>query len=250
MRRKQAVDHRLEAGHLRLDAGEAVHERDIAERIGGPFRELGIILLDELLQRLGLAHHKRCQRSEDGAQDEQDKRKPPVEHERERQQHEEGDESREIVAEEAKPQAEQGVGPLQHDLHQAAGMRCRMKGERQLQHMLEVIGERALALPMGEPVGVERNQRAAYDVEQAEGRPGREQAHELRPAEGSSTRLRLRQRVDHAAEQHGFGELRGGQQEIGDGKRPGKPRGRRQQAERPQIDADEIHAASREGWPT
>ena len=171
MRGEQPVDHRLEAGHLRLDAGEAVDERHIAERVGGALGKLGVVFLHQFLQRFGLAHHERSEGGEHGAENQQHQSKPPVEDKRKRQQHKERHERRQIVTEEGKPEPEQRVGALQHDLHQPPGMGARMVGERQLQHVLEIVGEYALALCVREPVGIERNQRAAADIEQAEGGP-------------------------------------------------------------------------------
>ncbi len=43
----------LHAVHFGIDAGEALDQRDIAERIGRALGEIGVITLDADLQRLG-----------------------------------------------------------------------------------------------------------------------------------------------------------------------------------------------------
>ena len=80
-----------------------------------------------------------------------------------------------MLAEKAEPQPPQGIGALQHHLHQPTRMNAGVIGERQLQHMLEIIGEYRLALAMGKPVGMQRHRRATADGEQPEHRPGQQQ---------------------------------------------------------------------------
>ncbi len=70
-----------------------------------------------------------------------------------------------MVPEKPDPKTPKGIRTLQHDLHQPAGMPRAMKGERQLQHMLEIIAEHAVALLVRQPVGIECHQRAADDGE-------------------------------------------------------------------------------------
>ena len=48
-----SVAHLLHAGHFGLDAREALHQRDVAERVGGAFGEVAVVALDLALQRLG-----------------------------------------------------------------------------------------------------------------------------------------------------------------------------------------------------
>ena len=65
--------------------------------------------------------------------------------------------------------------------------------ERQLQDVLEIVGPHLLAVAMREPVGVQRDQRAADDDEQAEGDPGADQRQEVDPATVARAALRVRQ---------------------------------------------------------
>ena len=58
----------LQRRHFKLDAGEALHHGDIAERVGGGFGEIGVMPLDRALHRLGAAHHQTRQRGERDAE--------------------------------------------------------------------------------------------------------------------------------------------------------------------------------------
>ena len=86
-----------------------------------------------------------------------------------------------MIAKEADPQAPQRVGALQHHLHQPAGMGIAVIGERQLQHVLEIAGQHDVAAAVRQPVGVERDQRAAGNREQAEAGPGGQQRAQVGP---------------------------------------------------------------------
>ena len=159
--RKQRVHEALQRRHFELDAGVALHQRDIAERIGGSFGEIGIMPLDRALQRERFAHDEHRQDRERHAQHDQRQGQPPVQDQRSRQQQHDEDEGGEMLAEERQPQPPQRVGAGQHDLHLPAGMRAGMVGERQLQHVLEIIRQHHVAAPMRKPVGEPGNQRAA-----------------------------------------------------------------------------------------
>src|SRR5215468_9513298 len=88
---------------------------------------------------------------------------------------------------------------------------------------------------MREAVGMQRDRSACCDREQAEGRPGGEQ----RPWRGAGP---AREHVDDAPEQHGLGELRAGEQQIGEGENPAELRLLAEQFEDAGIEAEEVHA--------
>ena len=92
--------------------------------------------------------------------------------ERERQQHEQRDERGEMLAEKRQPQSPERIDAGEHHLHQTARMRAAMERERELQHVLEIIVSTACLRRCDEPVGMERDQHAAADGEQAERDPG------------------------------------------------------------------------------
>ena len=73
------------------------------------------------------------------------------------------------------PQCPQRVRSRHHHLHQPPGMRAGVIAERKLEHVLEEHRAHHLVLAMGEPVGVERDERAADDGEEAEADPGADQ---------------------------------------------------------------------------
>ena len=87
------------------------------------------------------------------AQHEQRQSEPPIQHQRGRQQQRDEDEGGEMLAEERHPQPPQRVGAAEHDLHLPAGMRAGMIGERQLQHVLEIIRQHHVAAMVRQPVG-------------------------------------------------------------------------------------------------
>ena len=141
-----------------------------------------------------------------------------------------------MFAEESEPEPPQRVGAVQHDLHQPPRMGAGVEGQRQLHDVFEIIGQHRLALAMRQPVGVERDHRAAGDGEQAKRHPGRQQ----RPCRIGGQRAGLRlagQHVDDPAEQYRLGELRAGQHQIGNGENPAQPRFLAEQLEDAGVEA-------------
>ena len=53
-----------ERRYLVLDAREALHQGDVAERVGRALGQIGMMRLHRALQRFGLAQHKRGQHGE------------------------------------------------------------------------------------------------------------------------------------------------------------------------------------------
>ena len=146
-----------------------------------------------------------------------------------------------MLAEESEPEPPQRVGAVQHHLHQPAGMGAGVEGQRQLHDVLEIIGQHRLALAVRQPVGMERDHRAAGDGEQAERHPGRQQRP--RRVRGQRPGLRLAgEHVDDLAEQHRLGELRAGQQQIGEGENPAQPRLLAEQLEDAGVKAQHGHS--------
>ena len=148
-----------------------------------------------------------------------------------------------MLAEEAEPQPPQRIGAGEHHLHQPARMGAAVEAERQLQHVLEIVGEHDLAALVRELVGIERDEGAADDQEQAEPDPGSDEGRELRPVERAAV-LGAGERIDDAAEQHGLCERRRGQRDIGEGEQPAEPHLRPEQAEHPGIEAHYGHGES------
>ena len=243
---EQLVGDEAQTLNFGIDPHEALHQRDVAERVGGARREIAVMRLDLALHAVGLAHHHRRQHGEHYAQREQDDRQPPVDVERERQQHHQRQDRGKMLAEESEPEPPQRVGAVQHHLHQPPGMGAGVEGQRQLHDVLEIVGQHRLALAVRQLVGIERDERAARDGEQAERHPGAQQ----RPGRIRGQRAGLRlagEHVDDLAEQHRLGELRAGQQQIGEGQNPAQPRLLAEQLEHAGVKAQHGHQVWRLG---
>ncbi|MGY4329319.1 hypothetical protein ACVWWG_003736 [Bradyrhizobium sp. LB7.2] len=113
-----------------------------------------------------------------------------------------------------------------------------MEGQRQLQDVLEIVGQHRLALAVREPVGLQGHERAAGDGEQPECHPG----HQKRPGRIRSGNRLAGEHVDDPAEQHGFCELRGGKQEIGKRQQPAEPCFLAEQFENAGVETEDGHA--------
>ena len=87
-------------------------------------------------------------------------------------------------------------------------------GERQLQHVLEIIRQHQVAAPMRQPVGEPGDDGAGDDDEQPEGDPGAKQRGQCQGRSPDAGRQRARERIDDAAEQHRLDELRRGERDI------------------------------------
>ena len=199
------------------------------------------MLLDFALHAVGLAHHQRGQHREHHAQHEQQDGEPPVDVERQRQQHHQRHDGGEMLAEEAEPESPQRVGAVQHHLHQPAGMVAGVEVHRQLHDVLEIAGQHRLALAVRQPVGMQGDGGAADNGEQAERRPGAQQRPGRRRRKRPSRRF-AGEHIDDAAEQHRFGELRAGQQQVGAGQDPAQPRFVAEQLEHARVKPKQGHA--------
>ena len=140
----------------------------------------------------------------------------PVQEDGERQQDDESDERREMLAEETEPEPGHGARALQHHLQHAARMGGGVEGERQFEHVLEVIGHHGQAPAMGEPVRMQRDEGAGADGEQAEGDPGDDERHQHAEGHGRRARhLAPGEHVDDAPEQDRLRESGNGERHIG-----------------------------------
>ncbi len=120
-------------------------------------------------------------------------------------------------------------------------MRAAVERQRQLQDVLEIFRQHRVPAPVREAVGVQRDHHAAGDVEQTEGDPPGQERQQGRPFQRGRIGLRAGQRVDDAAEQDGFGELRRRERHIGEGEQPAQAGFRAEQAKHAAIETDEIH---------
>ena len=205
LRRQQPAGQFAQARHLRFDPREALHQRDVAKRVGGAFGEIGVMAFDRVLHAFGLANDECRQGAEQAATAISSERQVPIDQQRERQQHEHQHQRREIVAEEVDPDVPQRIGAGDHHLHQASGMRGAVEAQRQLQDVFEIGREDDLAPAMGKPIRMQRDERAAQYGEQPKADPGGDQpssrcpdaalvsASRMRPNRTGSRKLRARQ---------------------------------------------------------
>jgi hypothetical protein len=147
-----------------------------------------------------------------------------------------------MLAEERYPEPPQRVGAGEHDFHLPARMLAGMVGERQLQHVLEIIGQHQIAALMREPVGEPRDQRAGPDDKETERDPSAGERRQRPRRRSDAGRQCARQRIDDATEQNRLGELRASQRDIGKGQRYRQPAVGAQQAKDAEVDSDKRHA--------
>ena len=127
-------------------------------------------------------------------------------------------------------------------------MRSAVVGERQLQDVLEIVREHREPAAMRQPVGIERNQRAAKNSKNGEAGPQAQQHAEARPCRRGIVFLRARQHVDDAAEQHRFGKLRDGQRNVGERQEPAQSAVRSELFEYAAVKAKITHAGKGRLW--
>jgi len=94
---------------------------------------------------------------------------------------------------------------------------------------------------MRETIGVEGDENRTGDRKQAETDPGGEHRREIDHLQGRFLGLRGRHLVDDAAEQERFGELSGGDRDIGDRQKDREPRLRRELRKNALVDREESH---------
>src|SRR5712691_6343240 len=116
-------------------------------------------------------------------------------------------------------------------------------GLRQLQNVLEIIGQDGEPPPVGQAIRKQRDQRAAENRKNAEPAPGAEQKQQIAPERSLPARLGAGERIDHLAEQHRLGELRDRERKVAAGENPAQLALGPEQGEHPRVQADEIHDA-------
>ena len=107
--------------------------------------------------------------------------------------------------------------------------------------MLEIHRPHRLVLPVGEAVGMQRNERAADNDEKTEGDPGTHEEHQLGPGQLREMPLRVGKRVDNAPEQDGLDEHRTGKREVRQGKHPAQGGLAPKQFEHAHVEMNKLH---------
>ena len=122
-------------------------------------------------------------------------------------------------------------------------MRAGVVAERKLQHVLEEHRAHHLVLAVREPIGVERDERAANDGEQGEADPGAEQQHQVPQRQVRNTGLGIGQRIDDPPEQERFHEHGGGQRQVGERQDPAQTGLAPEQFQHAEVETEEFHNA-------
>ena len=220
-----------------LDAGEALHQRDIAERVGGGLGKIGIMPLDRVLHRSALRMTRRVSTVKTTHSTSSGSASRQLSTSDAGSSTTDEDEGGEMLAKERHPQPPQRIGAGEHDFHLPAGMGAGVIGERQLQHVLEEIRQHQVAAAMREPVGEPATSAPAMIMNRPKPTQAPTSGASARAAGASAGGQRAGQRVDDVAEQDRLDEFRDGQRDIGERQRYGETRLRRQQAKHAQIDA-------------
>ena len=122
-------------------------------------------------------------------------------------------------------------------------MRAGVVAQRKLEHVLEEHRSHHLVLAVCEPIGVERDERAANDGEQGEADPGSEQQHQVPQLEVRDTGLGIGQGVDDPPEQERFHEHGGGERQIGQRQYPAQTGLPPEQFQHAEVETEEFHVA-------
>ena len=116
LRRDDVIDDAVQRMRLAFDARKALHHRDVAKRIRRMFGERRIVALDLTLQIFRASQDEARHEIKDHDKRHEQRAEPPIDEQRRRQQHEERNEGRAVLAKERQPQPRHGVGPVEHDL--------------------------------------------------------------------------------------------------------------------------------------
>jgi hypothetical protein len=150
-----------------------------------------------------------------------------------------------MLAEEGQPDAAEAERAVGHHFQRAIRMGLRVESEREIQHMLEEGRHHGETAPMRQAVGMERDEHAGADIEEAETDPEPQWQRDLRPAGLAAGALRARKRIHDMPEQDRLGELPGREAEIDDGEDESKAALGAQQRESARVERDDIHLSER-----
>ena len=241
LRRQRLADDAAHLAGLGAQPHEALDQMDVAQRVARPAGKLAVIFLDPRLQPVGLADDPGIGDGEEEDQHDQQRAEPPVHEQAERQHDEQRHEGREVLAEEAQPDAEQMVDAGQHDLEQPAGMLGVVERERQHQHVLEIVRHGAEPAAMRHAVGLQRDDDVGDDAADADGSPQHQELPRIVPECFVGLVPGVGQQVDDPAEQHRLVELQRRHGDVGEGKHDRQPALVAQQPDHPTVDAEELH---------
>ena len=111
-----------------------------------------------------------------------------------------------------------------------------MEAQGQVEHVIEIVGHDGEPAPVRQAIGVQGDQHARQDRENAERGPGDKPGQDFRPRMCGGMRIVAAQAIDDPPEQEGLGKLRGGDRQIGDDQRDRDTPLRPKQGKRARID--------------
>ena len=179
--RDHLPDDVAEEPRLTGKAREGLHHHHIGKRILRAAGQLRMERFHLALRAFRAANDKGGKAAENHHQANQQKPQAPIQNKREWQQHNGGDEGCQMLSEKRQPKPEQVIGAHQHDLHQPARLRIPMKGERQGQHMLEIIMHDFQAIAMRHAVREQRHRDIGTNGRKPNRAPDDQQRQSFRP---------------------------------------------------------------------
>ncbi len=228
---ERAFGQLADAGDLRSLRVEGLDDGHVAQHVVGALRDLVMQLLHVVLRAVRAAHRHGVERREADHQQQHQQRELPVHVPGERQHHDDGEQRRQVLAEEPEPDEEQVAAARLQDPHQSAGVVLAMECQRQRQRVLEEMRDDRQPAPVREAIGVQRRPHARDDADEAHGQPRADVVpHGLR--------LPRHHGVHDAAEEPRLQIEEPRDREIREQQHDGEPSLRSEQREHAQIDAD------------
>jgi hypothetical protein len=161
------------------DATIALQDGHVADGIRDMREHAVVVLLDRGLTFLGLSHHVAADRDVAGAEAQEDTRHAHVECHGGRDQQQQRDGGREMLAHELQPQAEERLDRAQQRMQRIRGVALLMPGERHRDDLLVSIGQHGASALMRQAVRTARDEHEGDDVECAQRRPGNQGRRDL-----------------------------------------------------------------------
>ena len=155
--------------------GEGLHDQHIGQRILRRAGEGGVVALDLALRGLGSADDQDGEGAEHHDQHDQRDGELPVEDDGERQQHDGGEQSGEMLAEKGQPHPEQPIRAGEHHFHQPAGLAVAVEGGREREHVAEESAPWRQPVAVREALGLHGQQDIGADADQADAGPDDQQ---------------------------------------------------------------------------
>lgn len=114
-------------------------------------------VFDLPLRLVGAAHCIAVKKNKAAHQGDHEQPKLPIDEQCQRQHHDNGEQSREVVAQKAQPDKEQAGAAGMHNAQHPSSVMLAVEGQRQSQSMFEERCYDGQTAPMREPIGMQRH---------------------------------------------------------------------------------------------